>query len=449
MRCFLAITLTAILLVSSLLTGCSGADGKPVQLTMWHVYGNQTDSDMNELVDEFNKTVGKNKGIIVQVTMLANSDYIHTALVDAANNVPGAGKLPDIFVCYPKTAIVMGTDLLLDWRVYFNEKEIEEYIPAFVDEGIIDGKLIVFPMAKSSEVSFINRTVFDRFSADTGAALGDLTTWEGMFDVMAKYYDWTDEQTPDVPGDGKAFLFYDSPFNFVQLAARQLGGSFFDGDAIAFDDPIAREAWIYWARAAAAGHINLQYGYGTTQIMTGEAVCEIGSTASIAYFSDVVIYPDNTTEPLEVVVVPFPVFEGAEKSAVQRGTGLCALKGDKAKEAAAVEFIRWFTGKEANTEFCVRMGYMPVKKEAYEAFFVGGSDGIESPDRRSLFESIGVMYREYNFYPSPLFDSYGQLHDDYSTEMRTILRPYQEAKNIDPEEAAASAWAQLEERLGR
>ena len=116
---------------------------------MWHVYGNQTDSPMNDLVDDFNKSTGKDKGITIQVTSLVNSDYIHTALVAAAHNEPGAGKLPDLFVCYPKTAIAMGTDILLDWNGMFSEQEKSEYHPDFLEEGIIDGKLIVFPMAKS------------------------------------------------------------------------------------------------------------------------------------------------------------------------------------------------------------------------------------------------------------------------------------------------------------
>ncbi|MCL2045012.1 MAG: extracellular solute-binding protein [Oscillospiraceae bacterium] len=448
MKKSISLLLVISLIMTLLLSSCSKTPKEPVLLTMWHVYGNQTDSDMNELVDEFNKTVGKDKGITIQVTMLANSDYIHTALVDAANGVPGAGSLPDIFLAYPKTAVVIGTDLLLDWNEYFTQEEMSEYLPAFVEEGIIDGEQIVFPMAKSSEVCFINNTVFRRFSADTGYTLDDLLTWEGMFEVMEEYYNWTDEKTPNAPYDGKAFMFYDSPFNFVQFTARQLGGSFFQDDKIAFDDPIAKEAWSLWAKAAAAGHINLQYGYGTTQIMTGEALCEIGSTASIAYFSETVIYSDNTTDPLEVVVVPFPVFRDAEKSAVQRGTGLCAIAGDKAKEEAAAEFVRWFTGIEANTEFCLRMGYMPVKNAAYEAFFAGGFEQIEAADQRSLFESIAIMYRDYSFYPSPLFDDYGQLHDDYVVEMREILRPYQTAGTIDLDTVGNDTWIELENRLG-
>ena len=54
----------------------------PVTLTMWHVYGEQADSPMNRLIEEFNKTVGAEKGIIINVTMMSNASQIGQKLLD-------------------------------------------------------------------------------------------------------------------------------------------------------------------------------------------------------------------------------------------------------------------------------------------------------------------------------------------------------------------------------
>ena len=86
----------------------------------------------------------------------------------AANNDPGAPELPDITTAYPKTALILAEkDLLVDLNEQFTEEELAKYVPRFIEEGIFDNKLYVFPTAKSTEVLFVNNTLFNRFAKDT------------------------------------------------------------------------------------------------------------------------------------------------------------------------------------------------------------------------------------------------------------------------------------------
>lgn len=72
----MALILAAALLLCGL-SGCAKNTtldpGEPVTLTMWHVYGEQADSPMNRLVEEFNRTVGREKGIIINVTLMSST----------------------------------------------------------------------------------------------------------------------------------------------------------------------------------------------------------------------------------------------------------------------------------------------------------------------------------------------------------------------------------------
>lgn len=43
---------------------------------------------------------------------------------------------------------------------------------------------------------------------------------------------------------------------------------------------------------------------------------------------------------------------------------MTVLKSNQEAEAAAVTFLKWFTGPERNLEFCIQAGYLPVTKEA-------------------------------------------------------------------------------------
>ena len=107
------------------LSGCNKSEldkNKPVTLTMWHVYGEQADSPMNRLIDEFNETVGMEKGIIINVTAMSNASKIGEKLLDAHNKIPGSAEMPDLFFAHKSNALELGTDCLLDWNEYFSEK---------------------------------------------------------------------------------------------------------------------------------------------------------------------------------------------------------------------------------------------------------------------------------------------------------------------------------------
>ena len=206
----LMLLLVAVVL---LCTGCSNTVNKeetPITITVWHVYGGQTDSPLNDLIDEFNQTVGKEQ----------QTNTIHELVLAAANGEPGAPELPDLFISYPKTVMALPDDsILVDYRDYFSQEELSAFLPAFLEEGTVNDRLVVLPVAKSTEIMFINQTIFDRFSQATGVTIEDLDTWEGLYRAAEIYADWTDDQTPDIPGDAKSMFVHDYYFNHFQVGA--------------------------------------------------------------------------------------------------------------------------------------------------------------------------------------------------------------------------------------
>ena len=76
-------------------------------MTIWHVYGGQTDSPLNDLIDEFNGTEGKKEGIKIQVGMVSNTNTIHEEVLKAANKDQERQNYQMLFISYPKTVLAM------------------------------------------------------------------------------------------------------------------------------------------------------------------------------------------------------------------------------------------------------------------------------------------------------------------------------------------------------
>lgn len=190
----LSILFLTILLLAGM-TGCGNkAANNPITLTMWHVYGSQTESPLNTMIDEFNQTTGKENGIFVSVVSVTNSSAIDDALIASAHNEPGAVSMPDLFTAYPRVVEEIGLDRLLDWGEYLSAEERSAYVDAFLEEGILEEHLVMLPIAKSTELLFLNKTIFDRFAADTGASEKDLLHFEPLFHLCSQYYDWSGGQ---------------------------------------------------------------------------------------------------------------------------------------------------------------------------------------------------------------------------------------------------------------
>ena len=405
-------------------TGCSGTVKKeevPTTITVWHVYGGQVDSPLNDLIEQFNRTVGKEQQINVQVTSVSNTNTIHELVLAAANREPGATELPDLFISYPKTVMALPDDsILVDYKDYLSEEELSAFLPAFLEEGTVNDRLVILPVAKSTEIMFINQTIFDRFSQATGVTLEDLDTWEGLFKAAEIYAQWTDEQTPDIPGDAKPMFVHDYYFNYFQIGTESMGEDFFQGEGLALG-PAFQIAWEPLAKAALKGGVWLKGGYATEAIRTGDSIVSVASSASILYYSDVVTYPDNTSEDITLISRPCPVFENGDKLVMQRGAGFCLVRSTPEREQAAVSFLKWLTEPERNVAFVTRTGYMPVTRAAFESELPKAIEGLESEKYSSLYQAYLDTQANYEFYVPPQMETYLSLETTLEDHVRAQL----------------------------
>ena len=382
---------------------------KPTTLTMWHVYGEQVNSPMNSFIEKFNATAGKEKGIIINVELMSNSAQIGKKLKDAQTGKAGSKDMPDLFFCHSSDARSLGTGNLLNWKDYFSQSELDSFVPDFLADGTIDDNLCVFPVSKSTYMLFIAGGVFNRFAADKNVSLSDLATWKGFFVVAEKYYEWS---------GGKPFCAIDYLIRLAELYAISGGESIsYKNGWYDENNPALIRAYEMFATAIAKGHIIVSDMYSNTQVMTAQVCAGIGSSASILYYNDKITYDNNTSEDMNLQVLPLPQQAGKQKVATQAGVGLCASKTTPVKAEAATVFARWFTEERRNMEFVLSTGYMPVRTGAFNKI---SENSFKSEAYKNLYKALATTVATCTFKKEPNFDGYYSKVGALYNKIRTI-----------------------------
>lgn len=369
--------MTAAVLSVCLLAGCGKAEElpdaeHPITVSIWHYYNGVQQIAFDELVKEFNETVGREQGIYVEGKSQGDVTQLEDAVLASIRKEVGSEETPDMFSCYADTAFsIERMGGLADISEYLTEKELDTYMDSYIEEGRIgkNGELCIFPTAKSSEIFMLNRTEWEKFAEDTGASTDDLATLEGVVETARRYYEWTDGLTPDIKNDGKAFYGRDAMANLFIIGSMQLGSEIFQVQSgkvtLNIDKSIMKRIWDTWYVPYVKGYFGAYGRFRSDDVKIGEVAAYTGSTASAMYFPDAVEGEDGI-RPIDYMVLPAPRFADGDAYAVQQGAGMVVSRTTKAREYACVTFLKWFTEEENNIVFGCTSGYMPVKKAAYD-----------------------------------------------------------------------------------
>lgn len=371
----------AAALVLSCLTGCADKQAEagnavkldpnnPVTLTVWHYYNGAQQAAFDMLVQEFNATAGKEKGIHVEGYSQGSVSDLEKAITDSVAGKVGAQSMPDVFSTYADTAYaVQQQGKLADLSPYFTQEELNSYVDGYIQEGYFqdDQALYLFPVAKSTEVMMLNATDWAPFAEATGTKLEELNTVEGVTQVAQRYYEWTDSLTPDISGDGKAFYGRDSMSNYFIIGMKQMGVDIFDvkdgNVTLRPEKEQIHRLWENYYVPYVKGYFTSLGKFRSDDVKTGDILAYTGSTSSAMYFPNEVVL-DTESKPIDYLVLPVPIMEGGQRYYVQQGAGMAVTKSDAMHEYAACEFMKWFTAKENNLRFVCESSYFPVRKDA-------------------------------------------------------------------------------------
>lgn len=366
------------LCAAALALGCAGCGGsagsevpaKVTDITVWTYYNGDQLESFNSLVNQFNETVGAQKGIKVSTESQGSVNDLETSVMDSAEGKVGAAAMPNIFSAYADTAYALDQmGMVMNLAPYLTEEEKAQFVEGYLSEGDFgeDDSIKIFPVTKSTELLFLNDTDWQAFADAADVRYEDLATMEGLTAAAEKYYNWTDAQTA-APDDGKALFGRDAMANYMLVGAQQLGDTIFavkDGRmTVNFERDVARRLWDNYYVPFVRGWFAATGRFRSDDIKTGNVLGYVGSSSSATFFPTRVTNDANQSHEISLKTLPAPQFEGGEAVAVQQGAGMVVTAAKEEEVKASVEFLKWFVRAENNIAFSVGSGYLPVTRKA-------------------------------------------------------------------------------------
>lgn len=358
-----------ILLISILLTGCSigskqsdnDSDGI-TEITFWHSMDGVFGDIVNEQINEFNNTVGKDKGI--KVTGVFQSWPGTTSLMTAMT-ADDVKNMPDVIQLYGENV-----DMIRDYeRTVWAEDLInnesstlkkEDLIANTVSAQTIDGKMIGVPYTASSLMLYYNMDYLREAGFD-----GPPKTIEEMAEMMIKISEKTEAEN----ALNVAIKQYELE-SFISIQSEN--GTYFGNNESGHNKHMTKlsdegkealknylEEWEKviktGAYKAVTDSINEEFAKGihAMTIMTSSRIPTIGELVGDSFEWGVTSIP--TVNEKDVV--------GAYPS----GSGLYMIdRENEAKKQAAWEFVSYMASKEAQVKWVGRTGYTPVNVNVQE-----------------------------------------------------------------------------------
>lgn len=347
----------------------------PIMLEIWHCYNSNQKIAFDRLVSEFNETVGFKKGIIVEAFSLGSLNQLTKKINTLSVSVDLYSKeIPDMFLSYPDNVFELDKiGLIADLDQYFSKDELKEYLPLYLEDCIINDKLKLIPISKSTDLLLLNKTDWDKFAENSDVNTSHLLTWETLKEVAKKYYEYTNAKSPR-KYNGSAFFGGDSFINYMMIGSAQLDNPIFDTQnsitSINLNKECLKKLWDNFYTPYLCGYYANLGKVRLDAVRTGDLLAITCSTNLGAYFPTNVTNDDSSTYPIELEAFAPPNFKGYKPYAPKEGADFAVKKNDELHEFASITFLKWLSNSERNAKYNISYGYLPVKTATNKADFI-------------------------------------------------------------------------------
>ncbi|MGP1441455.1 MAG: extracellular solute-binding protein [Anaerovoracaceae bacterium] len=366
----------------------------PQTVVIWHYYSDNSKKLFENMISEFNETVGFEKGVYVEAVSKGRIKDLEDAVTNSAKGVINSDPMPNIFSSYIDKAVEIDElGQLVNLDDYLTKEQKSKFFNSFLKAGYNKDRFLAVPIVKSTEVFYINKNAWDEYKKVSNFTDEDLKTWEGIFEISKNYHEYKLLSSSGTGLNMNAFSGLDDLSNFIIIGMRQQGVEVIDAEdkKAVLDKASMRKVFDIYFEAMTKGYFYESGKFRTDNIKSQDIISYIGSTSGASYFPTWVDDNGNRRD-IDLLVLPYPNFKGKSSYYIQQGAGMSVVEASPKEIEASILFLDWFTDYEQNMKFAMSTGYLPVNKKIYN------SDSLEKvlkemENKEKSDKNIAAVYR--------------------------------------------------------
>lgn len=333
-----------------------GYSGDPITIQFWHTRGSGSNLEVvQHSIEEFNNTIGKEKGITVEEVFIGNYNDIiaKTQLAIQSGESPQVVVSGNTFVNYLLEDGVLADMAPLAEETGWDRDNLLE--PFQTINGNTDGTLYTVPYIRSTPMFYYNKTMAD------AKGLTAPTTVEEM-----------EEFCKALAEDGVAGLCMGNDFGYLNACHfYQLGSAFISEDGTScpgLEDGTMLRVLSDWRRWVDEGWCEPFDTTDAGTVMTEEfaqqkLACAIQSSGMLA-----TMQKNAEANGFELGVCKYPTYDAENPVAMVGGGNICIIEEGNSEDQvmASWEFVQFLMSDEEVTFNTQKTGYVPVTKSVAE-----------------------------------------------------------------------------------
>ena len=348
-----------ILIISSLLIGAvlfagGASESGKTTVEIWHSNAGIAGNAFEEIVDEFNSTIGEEKGIVIEPIYQGAANDVLTKVKAAAT--ADRSSLPDIAQLDATACLDMKNAdyLILPQDINLDTSYI---MPSAIEALMSDRGLLGIPFNASSLLFFYNKTLFDSLSLDPPETLDDFAEIAPLLGEKDSNGKITRYAFAGVPATYELGTFIGAQNGLSYFVDMQNGHMGTPEKVLLEDEGTFRNFLVHWKNLYDTGWVNNITSGISTEFAAGRTATMLSSS------SDIASVIKNVGGRFEVGTAFVPKTDENATGGVNIGGGSFFIF---TPSDAVRTVLEYFISENVQLKWAEETDYMPINTDLYD-----------------------------------------------------------------------------------